>query len=67
MSEEQIKNIENRPEELAGRPFYQDLPHMPVRIDLEGAIGEFLNHDIFQLDGVQPLEKRHMEVKTSAR
>ena len=61
MSEDQIKNIENRPEELAGLPFYQDLPHMPVRIDIEGAIGEFLNYDIFQLDGVQPLEQRHME------
>lgn len=61
MSEEQIKNIENRPEELAGLPFYQDLPHMPVNIDLEGAIGEFLKYDIFQLDGVQPLEQRHME------
>lgn len=35
---------------------------MPVRIDLEGSIGEFLNYDIFQLNGVQPLEKRHMEV-----
>lgn len=61
MSEEEIKNIENRPEELAGLPFYQVLPHMPVRIDLEGAIGEFLNYDIFHLEGVQPLEKRHME------
>lgn len=61
MLEEQIKNIENRPKELAGLPFYKDLPYMPVRIDLEGVIGEFLSYDIFQLDGVQPLEKRHME------
>lgn len=62
MSEYPIKNIENRPKELSELPFYQELPNMPVRIDLDGAIGEFLNYDIFQLDGVQPLEKRHMEV-----
>ncbi|WP_290500860.1 hypothetical protein [Alcanivorax sp.] len=61
MSEDQIKNIENRPKELENLPFYKNLPLMPIRIDVEGAIGDFLNYDIFQLDGVQPLEKRHVE------
>jgi hypothetical protein len=61
VSEDHIENIENRPGELSELPFYRNLPHMPVRIDIEGVIGEFLNYDIFQLDGVQPLEQRHME------
>ncbi len=56
----QIRNIENRPQELYDLPFYNELPDMPVRLDMSGTIGEFLEFDLFDLDGVQPLEHRHI-------
>lgn len=61
MDAEEIRNIENRPQELFDLPYYKDLPEKPVKIDMQGSIGEFLAYDIFDLDGVQPLELRHME------
>jgi len=57
----EIKNIENRPKELFELPYYQELPELPVRIDIAGSIGKFLESDLFDLDGVQPLESRHMK------
>jgi len=51
------KDIENRPKELWGLPNYGCLPHGAFEIDLLGSVGEFIFHDIFDLDGVQPLEK----------
>ncbi len=56
---QEISSIENRPEELNQLPNYNSLPHLGVEIDLEGAIGEFLSYDIFDLDGTQPTELRH--------
>ncbi|WP_352338610.1 hypothetical protein [Psychrobacter sp. 16-MNA-CIBAN-0192] len=49
-------DIENRPEELRGLPHYSCLPERAFEIDLKGAIGEFLANDIFDLDGIQPIE-----------
>jgi len=60
MADEDIRNIENRPEELFEIPYYKDLPEKAIKIDMEGSIGDFLAYDIFDLDGVQPLELRHM-------
>tara|TARA_Y100001963_G_C6782825_1_gene450954 strand:- start:2892 stop:3131 length:240 start_codon:yes stop_codon:yes gene_type:complete len=57
---EEIRNIENRPEELFELPYYKELPELPVTIDMSGSIGKFLEFDLFDLDGVQPLEMRHM-------
>jgi hypothetical protein len=56
----EINNIENRPKELLSLPYYKELPELPVRVDISGSIGEFLEFDLFDLDGVQPNELRHM-------
>lgn len=61
MDVEEIRNIDNRPQELFELPYYKELPEKPVKIEMEGAIGDFLAYDIFDLDGVQPLELRHMD------
>ncbi|WP_205669715.1 hypothetical protein [Aliivibrio fischeri] len=58
----EVKNIENRPKELGEIEFYNELPNMPVKIDLSGSIGQFLAYDIFDLDGVQPIETGHLNV-----
>jgi len=50
------KDIENRPKELWDLPHYAHLPDKPFKIDLMSAVGEFLAHDIFDLDGNQPIE-----------
>lgn len=57
----EISSIENRPQELYELPHYSSLPHLSVEIDLEGAIGDFLSYDIFDLDGTQPMELRHSD------
>ncbi|HHO0937781.1 TPA: hypothetical protein ACRTTK_001774 [Aeromonas hydrophila] len=49
-------DIENRPEELFTLPLYGCLPSSPFQIDLKGALGDFLAHDLFDLDGNQPIE-----------
>lgn len=49
-------DIQNRPRELWTFPNYSHLPDESFQIDLAGATGEFLARDIFDLDGVQPLE-----------
>lgn len=49
-------DIQNRPKELWAFPNYSCLPDEPFQIDLASAAGEFLANDIFDLDGVQPLE-----------
>lgn len=56
MGDEEIRNIENRPKELFSLKYYKDLEGKPVRIDMEGSIGDFLAYDLFDLDGVQPIE-----------
>lgn len=58
---EEIRNIVNRPKELFDIPYYFDIPEKPIKIDLAGSIGEFMSYDLFSLDGVQPLELRHMK------
>lgn len=49
-------DIQNRPQELRALPNYSHLPDELFQIDLAGAAGEFLAREIFDLDGVQPLE-----------
>lgn len=49
-------DIQNRPKELWALPNYSHLPDESFQIDLASAAGEFLANDIFDLDGVQPLE-----------
>ncbi|SFK64190.1 hypothetical protein [Azotobacter beijerinckii] len=49
-------DIQNRPKELWEFPNYSSLPDEPFQINLASAAGEFLANDIFDLDGVQPLE-----------
>jgi hypothetical protein len=51
-------DIENRPKELWNLPNYGHLPDRAFQIDLESSIGEFLAHDIFDLDGNQPVESK---------
>lgn len=51
-----MTDIKNRPPELWAFPNYSHLPDESFQIDLAGAAGEFLARDIFDLDGVQPLE-----------
>lgn len=55
-------DIQNRPQELWAFPYYSRLPDEPFQIDLAGAAGEFLARDIFDLDGVQPLESTIMNL-----
>jgi hypothetical protein len=52
----EISDIQNRPAELWKFPNYGHLPDEPFQIDLAGAVGDFLANDVFDLDGVQPLE-----------
>lgn len=51
-----MTDIKNRPQELWAFPNYSHLPDESFHIDLAGAAGEFLARDLFDLDGVQPLE-----------
>jgi hypothetical protein len=51
-----VSDIQNRPRELWAFPNYSHLPDESFQIDLAGAAGEFLARDIFDLDGIQPLE-----------
>ncbi len=53
-------DIENRPKELWDLPDYGHLPNRAFKVDLEGSIGEFLAHDLFDLDGTQPIENKIM-------
>lgn len=53
-------DIENRPQELWTLPNYGCLPDRSFQIDLAGSVGEFLAHDIFDLDGTQPIESKIM-------
>lgn len=54
------EDIENRPQELLSLPSYGCLPNGTIEIDLKNSIGEFLFHDIFDLDGTQPIENKIM-------
>ncbi|MCB5300558.1 very short patch repair endonuclease [Yersinia intermedia] len=58
------KDIENRPKELWDLPNYGCLPNGLFNIDLEGSVGQFLFHDIFDLDGTQPIENKIMGLST---
>ncbi|ELA8263707.1 endonuclease domain-containing protein [Vibrio parahaemolyticus] len=53
---QEAADIENRPEELFKLPNYGCLPSGRFQIDLIGALGDFLGHDLFDLDGNQPIE-----------
>lgn len=52
------RDIKNRPKELWDLPSYGYLPNGDFEIDLYGSIGELLFHDIFDLDGTQPIEAK---------
>lgn len=55
-----LSSIENRPRELRELPFYNELPQANISLDVSGSTGEFLSLDVLSLDGVQPIERRHM-------
>lgn len=61
------KDIENRPKELLDLPRYGCLPETPFYIDLENSIGHFLFNDIFDLDGVQPIEQKVINLSTEKK
>ncbi|EMZ2328810.1 PDDEXK family nuclease [Klebsiella michiganensis] len=61
------KDIKNRPKELLGLPRYRCLPEEPFYIDLENSIGQFLFNDIFDLDGVQPIEQEVINPSTEKK
>lgn len=58
------KLITNRPEKLDNLEFYNKLPLLPLHIDLDSSIHDFLKFDIWGLDGLQPIEKKYLS-KTS--
>jgi hypothetical protein len=53
---QEAADIENRPEELFKLPDYGCLPSGSFQIALNGALGDFLGHDLFDLAGNQPIE-----------
>ncbi|MEE4679785.1 hypothetical protein V2K56_09040 [Pseudomonas alliivorans] len=55
-------DIQNRPQELRTFPNYSHLPDESFQIDLAGAAGLFLAHEIFDLDGIQPIESTVMKL-----
>lgn len=55
-------DITNRPRELTGLPHYGHLPEREFAIDLPSAMGKFLANDLFDLDGVQPVEKSVLDI-----
>ncbi|POA28175.1 MULTISPECIES: hypothetical protein [unclassified Pseudomonas] len=57
-------DIQNRPKELWTLANYSHLPDESFQIDLASAAGEFLANDIFDLDGVQPLESAVLKLST---
>ncbi|TBL75830.1 hypothetical protein EYY94_07740 [Obesumbacterium proteus] len=52
--------IENRPPELYDLPMYKGFTDKPFQIDIQSSIGDFLMYDIFDLDGIQPVESKHL-------
>jgi hypothetical protein len=58
----ELSSIENRPDELRRIPNYESIPNIQVTMDIEGSIGKFLNYDLFDLDGIQPIESEHLAV-----
>jgi len=55
----ELSNILNRPSELYQLRHYGELPEVDVEIGIAPSIGQLLALDLFTLDGVQPIEKRH--------
>ncbi|XVN18001.1 hypothetical protein QZH46_22230 [Pseudomonas corrugata] len=58
-------DIRNRPKELWALPNYVRFPEEPFEINLECSIGEFLAHDLFDLDGNQPVEREIIKLTGS--
>lgn len=61
MNSDEIRNISNRPQKLYEIPYYKNLPDLPIQIDIAGVTGGFLNADILDLCGVQPMEEAHLD------
>ena len=57
---QEAADIENRPEELFKLPNYGCLPSGRFQIDLNGALGDFLGHDLFDLDGCGIISKSEL-------
>ncbi|MEW6427639.1 MAG: hypothetical protein AB1568_06345 [Thermodesulfobacteriota bacterium] len=53
--------IQDRPTELDSIDNYTLLPPLPVSIDLSASLHDFLNFDIHDLDGVQPIETKYIK------
>ncbi|OMH30218.1 endonuclease domain-containing protein [Motiliproteus sp. MSK22-1] len=52
--------IKDRPEVLEKLPFYNELPQLPVGIDIASTVHDFLKFDIDDLDGLQPIEEKYL-------
>ena len=52
--------ITKRPKKLFDLPFYSSLPQLKLGID-RSSLHDFLDFDISDLDGIQPIEKFHFE------
>ncbi|AWK84720.1 endonuclease domain-containing protein [Photobacterium damselae] len=52
--------ITKRPEQLEEFKFYSELPAIPVAVD-KSSLHDFLQFDLYDLDGIQPLESFHFE------
>lgn len=57
---DELSSIENRPEELKEIPYYEKIPDVQIVMDIGGMIGEFLNYDLLDLAGIQPIESKHL-------
>lgn len=52
--------IKDRPKILEELSFYNELPQLPVGIDVASTVHDFLKFDIDDLDGVQPVEEKYL-------
>lgn len=52
--------IKDRPQALENLPFYNELPQLPVGIDIASTVHDFLKFDIDDLDGLQPIEEKYL-------
>lgn len=52
--------VKDRPKALEDLPFYNELPQMPLQVDLASTVHNFLKQDIDDLDGLQPIEEKYL-------
>ncbi|WP_075201113.1 hypothetical protein [Serratia marcescens] len=52
--------IKDRPFDLEAIPFYREMPQKPLRFDIGSTVHDFLEIDLNELDGLQPIEGRRL-------